>query len=899
MSTFCIPKNLVEKLKESALKGEVDIKKLYEMSSSERRDFFASHTNKELGRLINTEFEKAMISKQKTALTDWAKSVFTPEAKAKPVYKNVIDKINTLEDMGVLDAKTERAFLEDVVSDKLGINISQAEVKIISEKAKRIDEAQRGVGNDLGSPDKMQETVDFFKAKKEMDDYLQGLSPASKTKVLTGTIGRGMMLASVKSPILNIGSNIELAFTEGLVRRVAGGMLKGTNDKLANDYVKMVNKVYQETGYDISRMTSLNDGGASGGRVLGDIVHSQGPGAVRAIGRVVEDIVFKQLMGAPDVVFSAAHFSDSVNLNSLKLAKGDKVKATEIMKDAMRLEPQTAQGEVLRQQAILDAQKATWTNSSWASKLSEGIRKIFNDVSGDARIGDYLFPFVKTPANVIATGMDYAGMGIPKALVETVQAFRTGNLGSKEYFNNIARDLIRSGLGITAAVILANQLSEDDFVGAYDPSRAQIEALRNSNTSAFRVNGKWVSTDWLGPLSVPFSAVMYGRKYGETGAETTFQYGKGVLEQAKNLPGIQDAYDFIRTQANKDNQSLEEMTGETKNYIIDQLSSRLLPSFISDIAKATDPYNRVITKGWEALKSKIPGLRQTLPIKTNIFGEESKTEPWWSTILFGSRIKTDLDNDVTKELSNVSESTGKTISFTNWAQTTSKKLAQFKDAVGPEMFKDVSIEYGKILKSKLAELLINSAYQSLTDDDKLKGINSLDTKVIDKLFKQYGFKYDTKKAPDKSFLSTETGTALVKKGMSQEKINDLYREAIKADPVSAIKMYVTREKLKDVRGDAIIFERMGFPVSEGIKRQRGAKEGDKLDHTVPLELGGDNSLGNVKVVTNEEWKSYTSTENYLGGLLNKGKIKELDAQKAIKAFKKGEITANEIKSTYN
>ena len=554
MALFCIPKNLVEKLKASALKGEVDIKKLYEMSSEERRTFFAGHTDEALGKFINTEFEKAMVSKQKTAITDWAKSIFKPEEKTKPVYKNVLDKIAALDELGALNPRTERAFMEDLVSDKLGVSVSPEEVRFISEKAKRIDDAQVKLGKDLGNPNREAENINFFKAKKEMDDYLLNLTPSSKTKVVTGTIGRGMMLFSVKSPLLNIGSNIEIGFMEALSRRITEGRLKGANNNVAVDFVKMANRIYQKTGYDISRMESIKDSGASGARVLGDTVHTQGPGAVRKVGRIVEDIVFKQLMGAPDVAFSSAHFADSVNINSLKMAKGDSAKATEMMVDAMRIEPQTPQGELLRTQGILDAQKATWTDKSWASKVSEGIRKILNEVSGDVRAGDYLLPFVKTNANVIATGMDYAGMGIPKALVKTVKAMRSGELGSKEYFQSITRDLVRSGLGLVGAVAITSQLNDDDFVGAYDPARAQIEGLRNSNYNAIRVGGKWISTAWLGPLMIPVNGIMYARKNGKTGAEKTFQYGRGVVSSALEIPGVSDIYDTATTQAYKKDQ---------------------------------------------------------------------------------------------------------------------------------------------------------------------------------------------------------------------------------------------------------------------------------------------------------------------------------------------------------
>jgi len=634
-----------------------------------------------------------------------------------------------------------KSILQDFVAEKLGVSVSKGEVEEIQMKAKKIDEAQKKMGDELGNPDKLQENIDFFKAKKEMDDYLLSKHPAHKLRVMTGTIGRGMMLASVKSPILNIGSNIEIGFTEALARRISTGQMKGANNELAVNYVKMVNKVHQETGYDLSRMTNIKDTGAGGERVLGQTVHAQGPGVVRKAGRAVEDVVFKQLMGAPDVAFSSAHFADSVNLNSMKMAKGDNAKATEMMADAMRLEPKTPEGEILRNQGILDARKATWTNTSWASRVSEGIRKILNDVSGDARAGDFLLPFIKTPANVIATGMDYAGLGVPKALIKTYKAFKTGELKSPEYIRDISTDLVRSGLGITASVIIANLLKDDDFVGAYDPARSQIEQLRNSNYNAIRVGDKWISTDWLGPLAVSVTAMMYARKYGKTGGEKTFQYGQGVVSAVRDIPGISDIFDYVKGQAYKKNQTLEEMTGETMDYITSQLYSRLVPSFLSDVSKAIDPSVRQGGKGINGIIAKIPFLSKTLPEKTNIFGETIKGEPAWSDILFGARVKTDKEDAIISEINDVSNDTGKGINFTNWDTSSGKILAQFKETIGQKTFDEAKKAYGQRLKERIGEEIESYDYTNSTPDEKLKIINDLDSEVMSDIFREYSFRY--------------------------------------------------------------------------------------------------------------------------------------------------------------
>jgi hypothetical protein len=336
-------------------------------------------------------------------------------------------------------------------------------------------------------------------------------------------------------------------------------------------------------------------------------------------------------------------------------------------------------------------------------------------------------------------------MGIPKAAVETYKAFKSGDLGTKEYRQSVSRNLVRSGLGLTGAVIITGMLSDDDFVGAYDPARYQIEGLRNSNYNAVRVGGKWISTDWLGPLSVPVTSMMYARKYASTPAEGAFQYGKGVLSSVKQLPGISDVYDFVKANAYTVNLSLEEMTSEAGNYIVDQLSSRLVPSIVSDVAKATDPKLRESKSSTDALKARIPGLRQTLPEKTDVFGETLKSESAITTILFGSRIKTDKETKTIKEISDLSTSLGKGINFTNWDKTSSKTLAQFKEKVGAEKYKDAKLAYGKELKINLDKITSSSKYAKATDEDKLKMINSLDSDAQEKILQRYHFKYKKQK----------------------------------------------------------------------------------------------------------------------------------------------------------
>lgn len=121
-----------------------------------------------------------------------------------------------------------------------------------------------------------------------------------------------------------------------------------------------------------------------------------------------------------------------------------------------------------------------------------------------------------------------------------------------------------------------------------------------------------------------------------------------------------------------------------------------------------------------------------------------------------------------------------------------------------------------------------------------------------------------------------------------------YAKAIGVDPVTAFNRIYTGQRIRRVDNGAIIVERLPFSESTDIKVERGATEGMKLDHTIPLQLGGSNAKSNLKLVSDAEWASYTPVENHLGKLLRDKKISDKKAKDLIIQFKNGEIKAEEI-----
>lgn len=123
-----------------------------------------------------------------------------------------------------------------------------------------------------------------------------------------------------------------------------------------------------------------------------------------------------------------------------------------------------------------------------------------------------------------------------------------------------------------------------------------------------------------------------------------------------------------------------------------------------------------------------------------------------------------------------------------------------------------------------------------------------------------------------------------------------YASAFGTSPLTAFNRIFTGQRILRTSHGAIIVQRLPLSASQGIKAQQGGKNAQmKLDHTVPLELGGSNDISNLRLVTTDTWASYTPIEDYLGGELRSGKINAKTATRLIKGFKNGTISADEVR----
>jgi len=750
MAQFCIPKPLAKKLKASAQKGDIKIQELYDMTSAQRSEFFTDITqDKKTAQQINAGFEKAMNDQYQLTMAQWATQVFEGKDKAK--RKNIVNKVNKLSKGKLLDPENRTAFAEDLIAEELGVKVTADEALKIDELSEVLRKEEAKGLTELGT---YQDS--YWVARQKLDNYLLSLVPHSKVKITTSTIRRGLMLASIKSPIVNIVGNTTIGFEQAVERRIKSGVVGGVVDQeLVKKYRKSATRIFKKSGFDITRMQDIGEGR----KTLGEkITHSQGDGVVRKLGRVMEDTVFKKLLAEPDVWFSAWAVGDSANLQATAQAKSEglkgkelKERATELFKDAVSISSTSDKGNQIRTQAIADAEFATFTNDGGLAQVSLQARGMLNAFQEDLAIGDQTVPFVKTPANAIQFSFDSGGVSFARALKNFPSAVKDmKKFGNPAPMREVYSDMFRSGFGIMGAILLAGLFNPDDFIGMYPTTSKERELLKlkGATPNSIKIGSRYISLDYFGGFRGSLVGIMNAKKYGGNFVESAYNFARGNVAQLADLPGVEqsgEAVAFIKDVAPEGKLSEEELVRRTKTLTSDYSKSLIFPALLGDIAKAFDTSERQVDweKPGDRWKASIPGARQTLETKKTVFGEVLKGEPWWSVVLFGARVKSARDNEIVAEIKRLDES-GNLPSITR-PEWTSTRVKDFKTQISPEKFKKTMDDFRSGYKKQTIRMIKTRSYKKQTDDQKKNELNKIKSDALDRALKKNGYRKPRKK----------------------------------------------------------------------------------------------------------------------------------------------------------
>lgn len=610
-------------------------------------------------------------------------------------------------------------YIYKYVNEQLGLGMSMEEAETITRKA---DDMLASLENSMaknGNP-----SVDFFVKQKDLENYANSLAPSSNARVIVSVVGRGNLLTSIKSPLTNIISNFFVGAYRGAVRRVNLGVANSiVSPELIKENKMYSWEIFRKTGYNVNNITPETPRNT----ILGEkLTHSEGEGNIRKLGRLYEEYIYKWSLGAGDVLFKDYAFTDYVALKATKLANGDVNKANALFKDASLIDPQTDEGKQIRQEAIDESLIATFQNKG---AISEGALKARASIDFGVGFGEIIAPFVKTPANIVSMGLK-AGFGGVRAIASEIKRDIKAGKILKPTQENI--DLVvQNGLGLLLASMLINAIDDDDYMPPYALATSKDKQLAkelNIPFNAVKIGNTWVSLDYLGALASPLVGLLQARRE-EGFLNNIYGYSKSAGVQALSIPAFGNISDLFEKVQNLVRKSGDEVMSETGQDLLEQAYARVVPSIVSDVAKALDPYERE-TQGNEFI-TKIPVLRETAPKKVSVTSgvAEELGSPIYD-LLFGSRVKEQVTNDVADELQRLNN-VGYGVGLTT--VTRSGLLSELDDDTKQKVREDFAEEYSKQVK----RLIKTSRYKRLSDEDKMESVNKIRRSIIERLKKRY------------------------------------------------------------------------------------------------------------------------------------------------------------------
>lgn len=834
---FCLHKDDVAKFKAALRSGhDLDPARLQEMSSDERHEAFAKVLGKDNAAEVNALFESKLLLKNvQTGLKNWVKTV----AGVKPeVRRDMVAKIEKLDK--ILNPTEEKTFLKDLAAQKLGVEVSYEEVQKIAEHTKKLKELSTGKDHE-GNPilDKDGQPI---RTKNEFgnptNEYFKELN---KTKEYIQSLNEN----SAMSHLISVARNFKIG--------AAKTPLKVTVEQTINQGIEAIARAasFGKSGgimganpkltYDYIKgaIKTYNETGynpasmnsLTEGNMFGDIFSHHEGQSTGAKG------VLRKFSKVLDR--AVIHYGHGIVFNAqFNAAFADFVnrESTRIAKsEGLKGADQKARAAELFKKAA-----KIGTTDPAAMKIREGGQQDAMRVTNtNTTIGSKWGAFVKQGLNKISGPLRLGDWDVPFSKIP-------GSIYSN------AVDV--AGAGIPRAMFqLKTAVTEGSKAGKYNFQQPIRTLIRTAGSLAgaaiiaynipkdsydekrgmIKIHGVWVSTELLGPLGPAVTGFLQARdaEYDKKASRLS-NIGTGLYAYGKGVAEGGKHLPLI----NEINEIRDYGFGSfLKNFI----ATSIAPAEVTDIYRAYQAGN-------------------ALPI------------------VAGAKIKTDaMVRSADKDRFDPTQVSPDALAVQTKHARFNTEMEMIEQADKQDI--DTS-DLKEELRGKLDRTKTPLTESEAERANKILGTNEYKAEISDE---------DAEERPN-----------FHKYNKNAEDVIDRivgWAKGIGSHPIDAFDKLAKGETFKRLESGTIIVERMSQKESDKARARLGGGGGAvKLEHMIPLEIGGTNDPSNFKLVTTEEHDSYTPLENYLAGALHDGKVDVYEAQKMILDFKNGKITQGEI-----
>ena len=389
-------------------------------------------------------------------------------------------------------------------------------------------------------------------------------------------------------------------------------------------------------------------------------------------------------------------------------------------------------------------------------KMSKGLTELRNglgDMSRGALGVDILStqstPFTMTPGNMLERAIEYTPLGVVKNTAETLgEVLGKKGFNQRRFVDEASRTITGIPMLWGAYELASNTDPESVFGsinGSYSEDPDEKAAQREDGYIEYGYNvpnwvpyygGKTLDTSDL-PVIGPM--MQAGARMAEEGIENP----RAWAQAAESIFGGSTTQG-LRRLFGSDTPSYSGSQSVMDNVLntIGSSGSQLVPSLMRQTAQTTDPYKRDLGEYGTAeyyynmLLNNIPGLRQTLPVKTDVEGQpvlqnqgRSLPEKILENYILPMNVSDYDPSTLNSEASRLYNETGSAIAFTPQVKRSDLRKVDEKQGVeySEEQFREYKEDLGN-LNSTMGNALIESDYyKSLSAEEQAKALQDVYT----------------------------------------------------------------------------------------------------------------------------------------------------------------------------
>lgn len=456
-----------------------------------------------------------------------------------------------------------------------------------------------------------------------------------------------------------------------------------------------------------------------------------------------EDVLSRAVQGIGDLNSRALDYEDVIfNRAAYVDSFAQALQAKGVTAAEAHAGTRSADVEAARAYAIEEAQRATYRNTT---ALSEALSQ-FGRYEGDnpvkragSFVADALFPFRKTPANILTTGLDYSPIGLVKGIKEAMVDVKSGKCTAAD-----AVDSIASGLTGTGILALGAYLAAEGFFGATlhvragdDDKEEAFEKSMGGQDYAIQIGDKSYTLDWAVPAAMPLfagAAIMESVRKGGGTFDALVDSLLGMQDVVLETSMLSSLNDLISYWSYADNKV---------GYLLDRAASSYAGQYIPTIgSKAASVFDDTVRKSYvekgtgqlssdvnyflQGAAKKVPGARNQLQPSIDLWGNEvsngSAPERVFQSFISPGFLKAQDNSPATQEIRRLAKATGESAVYPAAAEKSFMVNGETKYLTGEEYTKYAKT-MGSTRKQIVENMLKSKGYQKLSDDDKAKAIS--------------------------------------------------------------------------------------------------------------------------------------------------------------------------------